>query len=207
MRPLALALLALLTLLGALPAAAQPRRARVDAVAPRAVDVYGSDDPLAAQKARIDELMGVFQVHPPRRHAAERTRMKGKAVQIEVWHPVGRNTDVELKTRAVEWFVFGRTQYAQGVRGVFSEFPEVGDVRFAFVEVIRPDQKGRRQSKQEDQVKLYLLLHLDRRRFEQLPIEQLEGCVSRGDCSAEFRSSFKDARFDRQYTRKAREEE
>ncbi|MCB9541840.1 MAG: hypothetical protein H6703_05255 [Myxococcales bacterium] len=196
-----------LALVLAAPADAQPRRARADAITPHAADVYGPDDPLAAQKARVDEIMGVFEVHPPRRHPAERTRIKGSAVQIEVWHPIGRNTDVELKTRAVEWFVFGRTQYAEGVRGVFSEMPDVKDIRFTFIDVIRPDEKGRRQSKQEDQIKIYLLLHLDRRRFEQLPIEALEGCVARGDCSAEFRSSFKDARFDRQYTRKAREEE
>lgn len=186
---------------------AQPARSRVDAVAPQVADVYDDRDPLAAKKRRIDQIMGVFQVHPPQRHPAEQTRMKRSAVQIEVWHPVGRNSDVELKTRAVEWFVFGRTQYADGVRGIFSEMPDLTDVRFAFIEVIRPDQKGRRKSTQKDQVKRYLLLHLDRRRFEQLPIEALEGCVARGDCSREFRSSFKEARFDRRYTRKAREDE
>lgn len=200
-------LAAFAVLVVACPAEAQPRRARADAITPRAADVYDKDDPLAAQKARVDEIMGIFQVHPPRRHAAERTRMKGRAVQIEVWHPVGRNSDVELKTRAVEWFIFGRTQYAAGVRGLFSEMPEITDVRFAFVEVERPDQKGRRLSKQDDKVVIYLMLHLDRRRFEQLPIEALEGCVARGDCSAEFRSSFKEARFDAKHTRKAREEE
>jgi len=182
-------------------------RVRADGVAPRAADFYPAKDPQRARKARIDEIMGVFQVHPPRRHPSERVRAKGKAIQIEVWHPVGRNTDVELKTRAVEWFVFGRTQYAQGVRGVFSEFSDISDVRLAFTEVIRPDEKGRRKSKQQDKVKRYLLLHLDRKRFERLDMEKLKGCVERGDCSREFRSLFKDARFDRRYTRKAREQD
>lgn len=202
MRPL----LALLVLLGAAEALAQAR-VRADGVAPRAADFYRSDDARRDQKARIDEIMGVYQVHPPRRHPSERVRMKGKAVQIEVWHPVGRNSDVELKTRAVEWFVFGRTQYADGVRGIFGEFPGIDDVRFAFTDVIRPDQKGRRRSSERDKVKRYLLLHIDRQRFERLDIEKLEGCVERGDCSREFRSLFKDARFDRKYTRQAREAE
>lgn len=209
MRP-ALTLTALIGLVGGLllPASALAQaRVRSDGVAPRAADFYRADDPQRARKAQIDALMGVYQVHPPRRHPSERVRTKGKAVQIEVWHPVGRNSDVELKTRAVEWFVFGRTQYAEGVRGVFSAFPDVTDVRFAFTEVIRPDETGRRRSKQKDKVKRYLLLHLDRRSFERLDMEKLGGCVERGDCAREFRSLFKDARFDRRWTRKAREDE
>lgn len=210
-RPTAALLRAALLGLGALlllPAVAGAQnRVRTDGVAPRAADFYRADDPQRGKKAKIDELMGVYQVHPPRRHPSERVRMKGRAVQIEVWHPVGRNTDVELKTRAVQWFVFGRTQYAQGVRGVFSEFPDVKDVRFAFTEIIRPDEKGRRRSAQKDKVKRYLLLHLDRRAFERLDMDKLSGCVERGDCAREFRSLFKDARFDRRYTRKAREQE
>lgn len=193
-------------LLTPLVASAQGR-VRSDGVAPKAADFYRADDPQKARKARIDELMGVYQVHPPRRHPSERVRVKGSAVQIEVWHPVGRNTDVELKTRAVEWFVFGRTQYADGVRGVFGEFSDVSDVRFAFTDVIRPDQKGRRRSSERDTVKRYLLLHLDRQRFERLDVETLRGCIERGDCSREFRSLFKDARFDRKYTQQAREAE
>ncbi len=205
--PLALAplALALIALLAPRPAEAQAR-VRSDGVAPRAADFYPADDPQRARKAQIDRIMGVYQVHPPRRHPSERVRMKGNAIQIEVWHPVGRNSDVEIKTRAVQWFVFGRTQYAGGVRGIFSEFPDIQDVRFAFTEVIRPDEKGRRRSKQRDKVKRYLLLRLDRRRFERLDMEKLQGCVERGDCAREFRSLFKDARFDRRYTAKARED-
>lgn len=206
MRALPLAALAL-TLLGITADARAQARVRADAVAPKVADFYPPDEPDARRKAQIDRIMGVYQVHPPRRHPSERVRMKGNAVQIEVWHPVGRNSDVELKTRAVEWFVFGRTQYADGVRGVFSEFPDIQDVRLAFTEVIRPDEKGRRASAKPDKVKRYLLLHIDRRRFERLDIEALEGCVERGDCAREFRSLFKDARFDRRYTAKAREEE
>lgn len=201
-----LLLAGLATLLLPTLAAAQAR-VRTDGIAPRAADFYPANDRERTKKAKIDELFGVFQVHPPRRHPSERVRMKGRAVQIEVWHPIGNNTDVELKTRAVQWFVFGRTQYAEGVRGVFSEFPDITDVRFAFTEVIRPDEKGRRRSAQKDKVKRYLLLHLDRRTFERLDMDKLTGCVERGDCAREFRSLFKDARFDRRYTRKAREED
>jgi len=182
-------------------------RVRTDAVGPRAAAFYDRSDRLATKKAAIDRIMGVYQTHPPRRHPAERVHIKGNAVQIDVWHPVGRSTDTELKTRAVEWFVFGRTGYADGVRGIFSEFPEIKDVRMSFMEVVRPDETGRRRSKQKDKVMRYLLLRLDRKRFERIDPEKLEGCIERGDCSRAFRSYFKGAKFNRKYTAKARDAE
>lgn len=194
-----------LSLLPAAEADAQPR-ARRDAVAPRAAAFYSSKDPQRAEKERVDQIMGIYQVHRPVRHPSEQTRIKGRALQIDIWHPVGRNTDTELKARAVQWFIFGRTQYSDGVRGIFGELPKITDVRFAFHEVIRPDEKGRRRSKKPDKVKRYLLLHIDRKKFERLNIEAIEGCVGRGDCNRVFRSAFKDARFDRKYTAKVREE-
>ncbi|MCA9540028.1 MAG: hypothetical protein KC620_14120 [Myxococcales bacterium] len=199
MKPVALVALAALL---AAPAFAAPRAS----ARPRAASFYDRSDPDAARKQRIDDIMGIYEVHAPRRHPSEQTRIKGRALQIDIWHPIGRNTDAELKTRAVQWFVFGRTQYASGVRGIFSEFPDITDVRLAFHEVIRPDEKGRRKSTEPDQIKRYLLLHIDRARFERLKMEALEGCVERGDCSRAFRSAFKEARFDKAYTAKAREE-
>ncbi len=198
----ALGLLALVLL--AAPASAQPTPRRADGVVPTAKSIYAADDPDAALKMQIERLMGVYLVDPPRRHASEKVVVKGDQVQIDVWHPVSRLSDTELKTRAVHWFVLGRTQYAPGVRGVFSELPQIDDARLVFHEVLRPDARGRRRGKQRDQVKPYLVLRLDRRSFEKLAVDVIEKCVERGDCSALFDSAFKYAKFDRRYVHRAR---
>lgn len=186
---------------------AAPPGVRADSIPPRAKQIYGADDPYVGLKARVEALMGIYLVDPPRRHRSERVTLKKGRLIIDTWQPVARLSDAELKTRAVEWLVFGRTQYATGARGVFSELGGVNEIVLAFHEVIRPDQKGRRRSKKPDRIKRYLALRLTRSRFERLNIPALEGCVSRGDCQAQFRSAFTDARLNRKFTHRRREAE
>ncbi len=183
---------------------AQAQRARGDAVRPRAAKIYPDSDPLAKQKARVEALMGVYLVDPPRRHASERVKVKGSRVQLDIWQPVARSSDTELKTRAVQWFVFGRTGYAKGVRGIFSEMAGIDQVTMVFHEVLR---EGRGRKKGAETVKRYLVLRLDRRRFERMKVEALRGCVERGDCSRAFRSAFTSAKLERRYTARRRKAE
>ena len=116
---------------------------------------------------------------------------------------MGNSSDVELKTRAVRWLVFGRTAFSSGARGVFSELPAAQEVVLVFHEVVR-GEKGRRRSK--EQIKRYLALRLDRKRFERLNLDAVSACIERGDCSAVFRSAFSQKKFDRRYTAKRRRE-
>jgi hypothetical protein len=186
-----------------------PPRPRADSIPPRAMTIYGAEDPFVGLKTRAEVLMGLYLVDPPRRHRSERVHFtpKKRRLRFDLWQPVARLTDAELKTRAVEWLVFGRTQYAQGARGIFSEMGGVNEIVLAFHEVIRPKQKGRRRAKKPDQIKRFLAIRLTRKRFERLKMAALEGCVSRGDCQAQFRSAFSSAKMNRRYTRAQREAE
>ncbi|MEE2789128.1 MAG: hypothetical protein VX589_17465 [Myxococcota bacterium] len=167
-------------------------------------DVYSDADIDREKKRRIEELMGVYLTIPPRRHRSERIALRGSSVQIDVWHPIGQNSDSELKTRAVQWLVFGRTQYAKGARGIFSEFPEVQRVLLRFHTVTKVDQKGRRKSSKPDQIRPYLALLIDRQRFHQLNVEPLKACIERTDCSGQFKEVFTKSTFKRRYVARIR---
>lgn len=170
------------------------------------LQIYGADDPQREMKVAIEKMMGIYLVDPPRRHPSERVVIDGGRVRFDIWQPVGSNTDKELKTRAVKWLVFGRTGFSNGARGIFSEYPQVAEVMLVFHEVMRPDKQKRRRTKQAEQITRYLILKLGRQKFERLKIDALEGCVSRADCGAAFRSGFDGARFDRKFTAKRRKE-
>ncbi len=176
-------------------------------VHPRALEVYPHDDPDRQMKARIETMMGTWLVDPPRRHPSERVVLQGSRVRLDVWQPIGRNSDSDLKTRAVEWLVFGRLGWSSGARGVFSEFRDVSEVMIVFHEVLRPDKTKRRRKLQQEKVSRYLALKLTRRRFEEMQLAPLRGCVDRGDCAALFKSGFDDARFNGGYVSRRRAEE
>jgi hypothetical protein len=179
---------------------------RADSVAPRALEIYGENDPQRKMKVAIERMMGIYLVDPPRRHASEKVVIKGGRIRFDIWQPVGRNTDLELKTRAVKWLVFGRTGFSNGARGIFSEYPRVAEVMLVFHEVSRPDKKKRRRTRQTEKITRYLILKLGRQRFERLEIDVLERCVSRADCGTVFGKAFDGARFVSKYTAKRRKE-
>ena len=59
--------------------------------------IYDSRDRQAETKSVIEALLGVYLVHPPRRHQSERVRSKRGHFTVDLWHPVGDSTDQELK--------------------------------------------------------------------------------------------------------------
>ena len=152
---------------------------------------------------RAETMMGVYLVHSPRRHESERVQFKRGTLKVDIWHPVHRMSDVELKTRAVQWLVFGRTQYATGARGIFSEIPSVDRVILRFHEVTRAGKNTRRRGARE-KVMRFLALSLKRRDFERLKIPQLERCVDQVNCASQFKTLFTKSFFDRRYTKKRR---
>ncbi len=186
------------------PFAAPP--ARADSVAPRAMQIYGPNDPQRELKVAIEAMMGIYLVDPPRRHDSERVVVQGGRIRFDIWQPVGRSTDAELKTRAVKWLLFGRTSFSSGARGIFSEYPQVVEVMLVFHEVNRPNKTKRRRTQQKEKVARYLILKLSRAKFSRLQPKAFEGCVGRGDCTALFRSGFDASRFDRKYVTKRRKD-
>jgi len=184
---------------------ALPARAGRNPAQDNLLAFYG-DDPEAARKVRLEAVMGVYHMLPPMRHASEVVDIKGRQVRVNLWVPVGRQSDQELVVLAVKWLIFGRNRFSQGARGLFAE-RDVDEVLLVFHEVIRPDEKGRRASKKPDEIKAFLAIKLDRRRFERLDLEPFARCVEQGDCDALFKSAFAAARLDKGYTRSRRQDD
>lgn len=182
MRALRVTLLAAMTLLLA------PNAARAEP------SIYASE-PNADELARLDSAFGLYLTRPPRRHAVERVARVDDEVRLTVWVPTATLTDVELQSRAVEWLLLGRTQYAPGARALFSDWPDIDRVVLTFVDIQRTVQKSRRAS--AETITPFLRVRLTRSRFERLKLKAVEACVEKGDCAAVFRAAFDEARFDR----------
>ncbi len=173
---------------------AQEKAPRMDAARPSAGGFYAGD-PQAREKERLEEVFGIHLTIPPRRHASERVEIDDTSVTISVWQPSSGQSDIALQTRAVQWFLLGRTQFSTGSRGLFSEWPDVQSATLVFHDVLRKDQKGRRLA--AETVVPYLRVKLTRARFERLKLKAVEACVEKDDCAAVFKAAFDEARFDR----------
>ena len=169
-------------------------------------EFYSDRDALKDTKKRMESYMGLYLTAPPRRHRSERIVIRRKSVRFDVWHPIGQNTDLDLKNRAVKWLVFGRTQYAKGAQGILSDFPEFKQVVLRFHTVTRVGQKGRRRSKKPDKIRRYLALVIDRSTFERLPIDTIRLCIEQNDCSREFKTLFTKSLFRKRYVARKRKE-
>ena len=167
-------------------------------------EIYSESDQDKAIKKQMEAYMGLYLTAPPRRHRSERIIIKRKSVRFDVWHPIGQNTNQDLKTRAVKWLVFGRTQYARGARGILSDFPEFDQVVIRFHTVTRVGQKGRRHSNRPDKVRRYLALVVNRASFERLPMDTLRLCIDQNDCSVEFKKLFTKSLFRARYVARKR---
>ena len=179
--------------------------AGADSTHARGTSFYG-DDPLAGVKYRIEQIMGVYLLDPPRRHETERVTIQGGKIYLSYWRVLGAGmTETEIKTMAVQWFMFGRNQFSSGVRGIFSEMPNIEEVTLVFQEVERPDGTTRRNG--TDKVIPYLSIRLTRKRFEKLDLDRLAICTGQGDCAREFRRAFNDSRFNSRYFRRRQAED
>ena len=150
----------------------------------------------------VEQQLGVYFMTSRRRHPLERVVVRGSSIHVNVWRPIGDDQDIQLKTEAVKWLVFGRTQFNHGVGAIFGEYSRVKDIQIRFLDIVKPRRVKRGSAKEKS--KIYLMLKITRKRFERLNGERLRGCIERGDCSKSFRSLFSSARFDRAYTKKVR---
>ena len=166
--------------------------------------IYNDSEPDSSLKRRVESLMGVYMVHGTRRHKWVRVTKRRSTVKVTIWHPVGETSTQELITRAVQWLVFGRTEYARGARGVFSEFTNIDAVSLEFTDIIRKENTRRRRKK-PDRLKTYLSIQLTRKAFEKLDIARLKDCGERIDCRQELKKQFKRYRIDSRYIKRSRQ--
>ena len=167
-------------------------------------ELYSASDVWRNFKLMAEEMMGLYLVDFPRRHRSEVVDLNSKRnhLHFHLWVPIGEQSRTQLWSKAAYWLIFGRTQYAQGARGLFSELVELDKISISFHEVIRIGQEGRRRSDKEDKIQVYLTLSISRSKFEQLDIKLLENCGMLLDCPKEIRRSFNHSRFNVRYLKK-----
>ncbi|MGB0646107.1 MAG: hypothetical protein ACPGQS_02970 [Bradymonadia bacterium] len=166
------------------------------------IRIYGPSDPNLNEKLKMEQMMGVYLTHPPRRHKSERITIKRNVVTVHVWQSIFGMSNDELKCRAVEWLVFGRTQYGQGGRELLSRFPEYNIVNLRFHEVVRP-KNSRRKANNADKVVPYLSLNLRRKHLRVLELEKLKTQISDARCRDVFKLPF-EGRLSTKYTKSRR---
>ena len=155
------------------------------------MDDFYADDSQRNLKLSIEEMMGLYLVDPPRRHKSEMTEIKNNAIHFRLWYPIAGKDIQTLKSIAIGWLVLGRTQYASGVQGLFSDLPDIDRVSLTFHEIDRADKKkGQSNKNLVDTIYPYLLISITRKDFERLPIETIRQCSLNLDCDEKIRRAF-----------------
>ena len=167
--------------------------------------IYGPGDPDLDQKLKMEKMMGVYLTHPPRRHKSERITIRKGVVTVHVWQSIFGMSDDELKCRAVEWLVFGRTQYGQGGREVLSRFPKYKTINLRFHDVVRP-KNSRRKTNNAEKVVPYLSLNLRRKHLRVLELERLKTQIGDSRCRDVFKLPF-EGRLATKYTKRRRNQQ
>ena len=214
------ALVALSSLVALSPSAAEarPARTRAPAVdplqAPREVSVaeafpkspefYSPGEPDLDIKVAADQVMGLYLVDPPRRHASERSDYGDGHLHFHLWRPIAGRSMTALWSEAASWLTFGRIKYSEGARALFEMLPTLQRVTLSYHEVIRPGEEGRRRSDKPDQINTYLTVSLTRDAFERLNVEELRLCAQHERCGKKMRASFSLVKLNQQYLKSAR---
>ena len=171
---------------------------------PQEPEFYSIDDTQAGIKLVVEEMMGLFLVKPPRRHASEMTDINERFIHFHLWHPIAEYSNTQLWSKAASWLLLGRTKYAQGARALFSEMPSIQRITLSFHEVIRPGEEGRRLSSKPDQVYIYLTISLTRQEFEKIDLEGVRACATHYDCPESLKRSFSLVKFNTRHLSKRR---
>ena len=133
------------------------------------MDEFYADDPQRNLKLSIEEMMGLYLVDPPRRHKSEATKIKRSSIHFHLWYPVAGKDITGLLSTAMGWLILGRTQYASGAQGLFSDLPDINRISLTFHEVYRPDKNKKKNIRHKvDTIYPYLLVSIRRQNFEQM---------------------------------------
>ena len=166
------------------------------------LEIYRGATEQLEMKLEIEKMMGTYLTHPPRRHQSERVSIKKSSVFVDVWQSVYGLTDEELKCRAIQWLVFGRTQYSKGGRAVLSVLPQFKTIWLRMHEV-EHKANSRRVKKGREKIVRYASLKLKRQHLQTLNLATLKKRIDKGSCSKAFKGIF-GGKFVSRYTRKRR---
>ena len=109
---------------------------------------------------------------------------------------IGARTEEQLACRAVEWLVFGRTQWSLGVRGVFSELPRVKKVSLQFINIRLRDGKNKEKPAE---VVPYMTVEMTRSKFDKLDVRALRSALEAQRCVEAANTYLSSYRFDNKY--------
>lgn len=159
-------------------------------------DVIYADDPLANTKINIERHLGVYLVKFPQRDTIERVHIKGRNVDADLWHSIGSATEDDLACKAIQWLIFGRTQWALGARGIFSNYPDLNKLSLHFINVKKRDVQKQRVKRD---VIRYMSVSISRNKFNKLDVSQLQDDLLNRSCSAVARDTLSSYRFNQSY--------
>ena len=152
--------------------------------------IYQPNDRALDFKIELEKRMGVYLTHPPRRHKLERVDYSDAVATVNVWQTVEGYSNDELKCRAIEWLFFGRTQYVEGGRGVFSAYKSLRTLQMQFFEIVR-SKNSRRLKKNTESVKRYLRLRMNANTMTTLDPSKVRDAIKRKDCNKLFKKKFR----------------
>jgi hypothetical protein len=160
---------------------------------------YAIDDEQAAFKEKVENIMGLYLVDPPRRHESEVVQWDGKSLHFHLWLPIADFSDEQIIEKAMHWLIFGRIRYSQGARGILSDEMDVQNISLSFHEVQRKDP----QSSAQEKINPYVMLKLSRSQFEQISdLQEIRDCKDQcTDLIKRYGFSFK---MDKKYMQKSR---
>ncbi len=137
------------------------------------------EDPLFETKLRLERHLGVYLIRYPQRDESERVEINKRDVDASIWVSIGSREENDLACKMVRWLVFGRTTWARGARGVFSDFQDLNALTLRFVNVRLRDNKRGRVKKQVHEV---MEATLTRRDFEKLKLEEVQDDLNQERC-------------------------
>lgn len=159
-------------------------------------EVIYAQDPLANTKINIERHLGVYLVKFPQRDPLERINIKGRNVEADLWHSIGASTEDDLACKAIRWLVFGRTQWALGARGIFSNYPDLNKLSLHFINIKKRDV--RKQRVKSDVIR-YMSVSISRNKFNKIDVAKLTDELQNRSCSAVARDTLSSYRFNQSY--------
>ena len=154
------------------------------------MDSFYAQDVNRDLKLSIEEMIGLYLVDPPRRHLSEYTHLSSKHLHFHLWYPIANKSIQTLWSTAATWLILGRTQYATGAQGLFSELPSIQRITLSFHEVQRSKKNKRRKARQVDVIHPYMQVSIIRSDFEKLDVDLIKRCAINFDCDRRVRAMF-----------------
>ena len=135
---------------------------------------YELDDPQAEFKEKIENIMGLYLVDPPRRHPSEIVQWDGQNLHFHLWVPIADQSNGILIQKALQWLILGRIRYSNGAQGIFSEYSDVDSISLSFHEIKRKDENSADAS--TEKLQGYVYLKISRSQFEQIDPQSIRDC-------------------------------